>query len=355
MISTKSLLNTIIAIVWTMVMLSPLAFHYFLEVSDGIPFNKFILMREYTHRLAFLVLFLLHHFVFLPYLHQRKRNLLYALAVVASLVCFWIFLIKTAPPPFFMLRKVHQWMLTPPDLARVVIAFLMLGVDLGVDAMVKAQSQKRRLAQLENENLKHELEYLKHQINPHFFMNTLNNIHALIGIDPERAMRSVVEMSKIMRYVLYDVSEPIVKLSGEIDFIEQYISLMKLRFRKNIEILCSLPKVPDSVTIPPLLLITFIENAFKHGISYQQNSYVHINLEMQDDNKKICFTCKNSNFSKSKSIEERGGIGMENVRKRLNIIYNDEYELNVDDNNPEEFDVKLVIPAHVNIKDNKTV
>lgn len=346
MMNTKSLFNSIIAIVWAIVFLSPLAFHYFLEVSDGIAFNKFILMREYTHRLAFLVLFVLHHFVFLPYLLQRKRNLLYVLAVVVSLVCFWIFLIKTAPPPFFMLRKVHQWMLTPADLARMVIAFLMLGVDMGVDAMMKARAQKRRLAELETQNLKHELEYLKHQINPHFFMNSLNNIHALIGIDPERAMRSVVEMSKIMRYVLYDVSEPMVKLSGEIDFIEQYISLMKLRFRKNIEILCNLPKVPEKVTIPPLLLITFIENAFKHGISYQQQSYIHINLEMKDDNQKICFYCKNSNFGKAKTIQERGGIGLENVRKRLNLIYNKEYDLRVDDTNPEEFNVTLVIPAY---------
>ena len=118
---------------------------------------------------------------------------------------------------------------------------------------------------LEKENLNQQLEYLKYQINPHFFMNTLNNIHALVDIDPEKAKTTIVELSKMMRYLLYEGNNSLIPLHREVEFLRNYITLMKLRYTDKVKIDTDIPvSLPDR-RLPPLLLITFVENAFKHG------------------------------------------------------------------------------------------
>lgn len=350
--NTKTLVNILISSIWGILFILPLTFNYYLRVSEDSSFNWLNVGHDYLYLTGFLVLFAIHHFLLLPFLFQRHHIRWYSVVVTLTLACFVAFLIciSVAPPSDFHHHPHHhRWILPPPDMARIVIAVLMFGVDLGIGAMVKAYEQSQRLGELEKQNLMHELESLKHQINPHFFMNTLNNIHALISIDPERAMRSVVEMSKMMRYVLYDVGEPMVKLSGEIDFIEQYISLMKLRFSKKVDIVCRMDDVPESAQIPPLLLVTFIENAFKHGISYQNESFIHVSLEMLHGDNRLRFICRNSRHEQSHALSGEGGIGLENVRKRLHLIYSDNYELIVDDNVPQQYCVTLIIPQTMNL------
>ena len=183
-----------------------------------------------------------------------------------------------------------------------------------------------------------ELEYLKHQINPHFFMNTLNNIHALIDVDTEKAKESVIELSKIMRYILYDSSQPIISLQKEITLLNNYIALMRIRYTDSIDISVNIADNLPDVQIPPLLFISFIENAFKHGISYQHPSFVHIMLETRE--KELSFYIVNSNFS---DTHNPSGIGLENVTKRLQLLYGDKYilETRAEENS---FSVNLIIP-----------
>ena len=194
------------------------------------------------------------------------------------------------------------------------------------------------MKELEKQNLQTELEYLKHQINPHFFMNTLNNIHALIDIDAEKAKETVIELSKIMRYILYDSSQPLIPLQKEITLMNNYIELMRIRYTDPIDITVSVPEHVPDVKIPPLLFITFIENAFKHGISYRHASFVHVAIEVQE--KELSFYIMNSNFNQ---LPHDTGIGLENVTKRLNLLYGNKYTLSI---RAEEdvYRVTLVIP-----------
>ena len=162
-----------------------------------------------------------------------------------------------------------------PFFNQLLLAILMVGFNVAIKLLFKSIRDDRHLKELEKQNLQTELEYLKHQINPHFFMNTLNNIHALIDVDTEKAKESVIELSKIMRYILYDSSQPIISLQKEITLLNNYIALMRIRYTDSIDISVNIADNLPDVQIPPLLFISFIENAFKHGISYQHPSIDH--------------------------------------------------------------------------------
>lgn len=134
-------------------------------------------------------------------------------------------------------------------------------MNLGVMLFFKSNKDEAELQLLEKQNLQQQLEYLKYQINPHFFMNTLNNIHALVDIDPEEAKTTIVELSKMMRYILYEGNKPIIPLQREIQFLENYITLMKLRYTNKVKITLNIEKNIPDYGVPPLMLITFVENA----------------------------------------------------------------------------------------------
>ena len=192
---------------------------------------------------------------------------------------------------------------------------------------------------LEKENLEQQLEYLKYQINPHFFMNTLNNIHALVDIDPEKAKDTILELSKMMRFVLYEGDKKGVPITREFDFIRNYITLMRLRYTDKVEVKVELPAETPDYELPPLMLITFIENAFKHGISYQHDSFIHVKAGIEGN--KLRFSCRNSKADRPN--EEKGGVGLANVKQRLNLIYGTNYTLNIQDE-PDTYNVELEIP-----------
>lgn len=143
----------------------------------------------------------------------------------------------------------------------LIVLILMMGMNIGIKFYFKSRHDDKQLMVLEKENLEQQLEYLKYQINPHFFMNTLNNIHALVDIDPEKAKDTILELSKMMRFVLYEGDKKGVPITREFDFIRNYVTLMKLRYTDKVEVKVELPaEVPD-YELPPLMLITFIENA----------------------------------------------------------------------------------------------
>ena len=214
----------------------------------------------------------------------------------------------------------------------------MFAANLGVKGYYRGLEDRKRLERLERENLEQQLEYLRYQINPHFFMNTLNNIHALVDIDPEQAKETILELSKMMRFVLYEGNKQGVPLSREFDFIRHYMALMQLRYTDKVRIDLDLPdEVPDR-QIPPLILVTFIENAFKHGVSYQRDSFVEVKASVAHN--ELQFSCRNSKADKPN--EEKGGVGLSNVRKRLNLLYGSNYALRI--NNAEDYSVELNIP-----------
>ena len=250
---------------------------------------------------------------------------------------------RPVPPEFKPDRRRHRE--HPPvflglhDIVALVILLLMFGANLGIKGYFKSRKDQKKLIALEKENLEQQLEYLKYQINPHFFMNTLNNIHALVDIDPEKAKDTILELSKMMRFVLYEGNKHGVPLTREFDFIRNYITLMKLRYTDKVKIEVELPPEAPDKQIPPLMLITFIENAFKHGISYQRSSFIHI--KVNTDGGKLHFACSNSKADKPN--QEKGGVGLANVKQRLHLLYDNNFTLNIQDK-PDIYNVELILP-----------
>ena len=233
-------------------------------------------------------------------------------------------------------------MMIQEKLSKIFVAMLMMGVNLGIMLYFKQRRREDNLQELKQEKLQQELEYLKYQINPHFFMNTLNNIHALVDIDPEKAKSTIIELSRLMRYVLYDSARPTILLSKEIDFLKQYIALMRLRYTDMVRVEVSMPEDIPGVEVPPLLFVSFVENAFKHGVSYEQESFIDVKMEL--DGNYLMFTCENSKFEK-KTNDPHSGIGLENVKKRLKLIYGNNYFFLTSDKD-NTYEVSLKIPVN---------
>lgn len=168
--------------------------------------------------------------------------------------------------------------------------------------------------------------FLKNQISPHFFFNTLNNIYSLISINTHDSQEAVLKLSKLMRYLLYESEHGKTLLSSEIEFMNNYIDLMRLRVTDKVELKVNFPEKYENHSIPPLLFISFIENAFKHGISYREKSFVHIELSIEKEG--LTFRCSNSLVRANEAAKaEHSGIGLENVRKRLALLYPGSHQL----------------------------
>ena len=227
-------------------------------------------------------------------------------------------------------------------ITNVIFALFTVSTNIAVRLYFRGRNNRRRIALLEAENTSTRLQFLKYQINPHFFMNTLNNIHALIDIDAERARDVVMELSKLMRYVLYDIDRDKVTLQQEVDFLKNYIELMKIRVTDNVEIRVSMPAGVSDIKLPPLLFIPFVENIFKHGVSYREPSIIEVSIVAEDG--KVTFRSVNSNHAKKVRDDRSHGIGLENLRRRLDLLYGDDYTLEIKDNGS-TFVTRLTIPV----------
>lgn len=210
-----------------------------------------------------------------------------------------------------------------------ISSVLLSGFAIGLGVMEKLKQNEKKQKELEKEKLNSELAFLKNQISPHFFFNTLNNIYSLIGIDGPTAQDSVLKLSKLMRYLLYESEHGETMISSEIDFMNNYIDLMKLRLSSRVELKIDFPKEFSDFSIPPLLFVPFIENAFKHGINSRDRSF--INISMKIDNDEISFNAENSIGKSSQTGDlQHSGIGLENVRKRLGLLFPENYKLNIE-------------------------
>ena len=182
----------------------------------------------------------------------------------------------------------------------------------------------QKLQESEAARAKAELYNLRSQINPHFLLNTLNNIYALTAINQERAQDAIQQLSKMLRHMLYDNQESSVALSDELQFLENYISLMKIRLSANVEVTFAHNVEMPGVRIAPLIFISLVENAFKHGISPTEQSFVHIEINATDH--EINCRIENSNHPKSNQDRSGHGIGLNQVQRRLDLAYPNHYK-----------------------------
>jgi two-component system, LytTR family, sensor kinase len=222
-----------------------------------------------------------------------------------------------------------------------ITAFLVTGFAVGLRSVEESVKKEREIKELEKEKLNSELALLKNQVSPHFFFNTLNNIYSLIEINQKDAQGAVLSLSKLMRYMLYESEQGDTKLSRDLDFMKVYIDLMRLRINDKVKLTVDFPENFDDINIPPLLFIPFIENAFKHGVSYQKSSFIQIGLSL--DGNIIRFKTANSFSAGNGSKNEAdSGIGLENVRKRLALLYPGKHELKISEEGS-VYSVELVI------------
>ncbi len=377
--------NLIYALIW----ITAFAFSFTLvgdEIISGDTSKWFDVLKALQGMVPYITSFVIHAYLLVPLLLDKRRHVLYVIALTILITGFSInsqietnrkreqwrkamvemyqkdttkvqpgeqSAVQVQPQLPQMDRsqaiqfKVRQFFMSPTFLD-IVLLLLLLSVNLGVRYCFSRSEHQKRMNILEKEVYKTELENLKSQISPHFIMNVLNNIHGLIEINSERAQDMVVELSKMMRYVLYDCSSPSVSLSKEIEFINNYVMLMKDRYPADkLSINLDLPSSNDSVNynLPPLIFVVFIENAFKHGVSFtnvQNQAFINVVLKIVDD--KLHFTCKNQNLTRGE-MGKVPGIGLKNIQRRLEVLYEDNYHLSID-NISHIYSVDLTIPLN---------
>lgn len=182
-------------------------------------------------------------------------------------------------------------------------------------------------AEMENINLKNELELLKAQINPHFLFNTLNNIDSLIYKSPSEASNALITLSNMLRYMVYDIKQDFVPLGKEIDYIKSYIQLQKIRFRNPEYVSFAYDESCNNALVAPVLLMAFIENSFKY--SHNFDKFPVIDIKMSCAQNELRFYCKNYYNSSNQKHERTGGVGLANVKRRLALLYPDKHVLNI--------------------------
>jgi two-component system, LytTR family, sensor histidine kinase AlgZ len=196
--------------------------------------------------------------------------------------------------------------------------------------------------EMENEKLMAELNFLKAQINPHFLFNTLNNLYYLAYTKSDNTTEVIAKLSQMMRYMIYDSNHAQVLLSKEIEYMQNYISLERLRLNDQIPIKFEVIGTADNLRIAPLVLITFLENAFKHGVT-GNNSKSWVNVTLQVQGKQCTYTVENSK-PETANLHEKSGIGLQNVKRRLDLTYPEQYQLTIEDKKDVYFvQVKLTL------------
>jgi hypothetical protein len=352
---------TLLALVWVVLIAAPVLFRGEESISWQQLWNSMEIL------IPLFIIFLLNRFVLVPRLFNKKKTIAYFVAVAGLIAAFTLgsFFFTTKafdrnqahaiqeqfrpPPPQTQLRPPlpphandpGRQGPVPPFANLLIFSILLIGFDTGLMLAFRLSEAEKEKVKLEKENSESQLAFLRNQVSPHFFMNTLNNIHSLIDFDSGEAKESIIRLSKLMRHLLYDSEVEKIPIQKEMDFIRNYIDLMKLRYSDKVKISLNIPdRLPDR-SIPPLLFTSFVENAFKHGVSYERASYIEITFSYATD--RLTFETTNSNMSNDQS-ETNSGIGIENSRKRLDLIYGDKYSLKIKDT-IDEYYVRLSIPV----------
>jgi two-component system, LytTR family, sensor kinase len=229
------------------------------------------------------------------------------------------------------------------DLSIMIMTMIVIGIAIIISVSQKVQADLLKEKSLENDRIAGELAVLRSQINPHFFFNVLHTIYGLTEIDADRAREAIYTLSHMMRYVLYDTRQQSTTLEKELHLIDSYRQLMQLRLPEHVQVVFNRPEGPIDAPLAPMLLLPFVENAFKHGISTVQPSHIYISAKLCQG--KLHFVVRNTLFAEpAKETDEGSGIGLANTRRRLDLIYPGKYKLTVkEDHELQEFRIELQI------------
>lgn len=258
------------------------------------------------------LVYLLNFYVCVPLLWFRRRFWMFAIVNVLLITACNFHLLFTS---INSMPDDYRAGYSSFQMIAVLINLMAIGIALSIRYVMRQNEKKQKVVEAE-------LAWLKNQINPHFLFNTLNNISSLAQIDGDETQEAIMQLSDLLRYAMYETNKKTVPISGEVEFMRNYIALMKLRCNEKTEVKTTFD-VEQDVEIAPLLFISLIENAFKHGVSSSRHSMIDIHLEQQ--NNSIIFTCDNTNYPKDDADRSGSGIGLENTRRRLDLMYAGRY------------------------------
>ena len=276
------------------------------------------------------IVFYINYFVMVERFLFTKKTLQFIL-INTAIIVFILFLKETIEDNFLQdftkNRFENTQRIEPPFKIAIYIQLLTYLAPLFFSVALKTtkrwnktEAERKEAA---NFKLKSELQHLHYQLQPHFFFNSLNNIYAMVDISPDEAKSSIHSLSKLMRYMLYETNVDLISLSKEIDFMKKYINLMKLRVSDKTAVNYNFPSEGTHINIAPLLFISLIENAFKHGVAAGKESLITMNMTF--NNTSVLFTVENTNFPKKTDDKSGSGIGLQNLEKRLRLLYPDKF------------------------------
>ena len=235
-----------------------------------------------------------------------------------------------------------RWL--PGDIFQLMLYLTSIGLSTSLALVEKWQKDESIRREMDRQRIDTELSYLKAQINPHFFFNTLNNIYALTNLDVKKAQEALLKLSRMMRYVLYENQKNETILSKEVKFIKDYIELMKLRMTEKVKLRIEIEEPKEDLVIAPMLLLPFLENCFKHGVSAQTESEILVKLEVMGET--LFFETRNYIFPINQDSPEalENGIGLVNTQRRLSLLYPDKHRLKFGkDESTQQYWVNLTI------------
>ncbi|WP_236032973.1 sensor histidine kinase [Algoriphagus pacificus] len=287
--------------------------------------------------LLLVVIFYINMLVVVPKILLKGKPILYITIIIIAAVCFvglLIYFEELLGLPELMFKAFNPDKPYKPGPRRIsgdvfnsLLFFLSIGISTSVASVQKWQKDEALRREMDKQRINTELSYLKAQINPHFFFNTLNNIYSLTNLDVKKAQEALLKLSRMMRYVLYENQKDETLLKKEVNFIQDYIELMKMRLTGNVKLNISIDEPKEDLVLAPMLLLPFLENSFKHGISSQKECEIKIKLEVMGQT--LFFETRNNIFpvhSDSPEAKENG-IGMVNTQRRLALLYPEKHRL----------------------------
>ncbi|MDO5664987.1 MAG: sensor histidine kinase [Bacteroidia bacterium] len=343
-------------LLWSMIVVAP---YFFIDRETIFRWDLFI--RSTPDTLGLLLVFYANYFVLIDrflFKGKTKEFIFYNLLLIiaaATLMHFGNDLIKLINPEYVARRagrrfKPSPWLFIIKNLTTLAT---MMGLSVALKMTFrwfKVESERKELEKAKSEA---ELQNMKNQVSPHFLLNTLNNIYALIEFNPAKAQQAIVDLSKLLRHILYDNDKPLVPLYQEVDFIKNYVDLMRIRLADNVKLNTKFSTKANSNTlIAPLIFISLIENAFKHGVSGDKPSFIDISLTETLDGK-VEFISRNSHYPKTGEDKSGSGIGLELVKKRLEMVYPKRYQWDSEIAN-DTYSTALIIDTKEDQKRNET-
>lgn len=299
-----------VLLLW-LIVLSPGLINYFTTHDPALSWGALTVSAYWL--MPMVIVYLVNFYVLAPLFYFRRRLWWFiCLNILLVLACNYRFLTTDilTMPDYFQTGYSSFMMIS------LLINVMAIAFALSIRYMMRHQERKQK-------EVEAELAWLKNQINPHFLFNTLNNISSLAQIDGEETQEAIMQLSDLLRYAMYETNKPKVRLDGEVEFMRNYINLMKLRCNDMTTVNGQWSIVNGQSEVPPLLFISLIENAFKHGMNSNAPATIDIRLEQQDN--MLVFNCDNTNNPKPTKDRSGSGIGLENTRRRLDLLYPGRY------------------------------